>query len=243
MITDTVDIEDVYSTYDVRDLLYIDYEAENYILLSDGTICRMSSEAAETFSEAYDADYAMLYFTTKGIYMSESNGALSAATVKSGVVGDFELIADDAEILETDDTTIYYASDVYQNNYISYGDLYSYSNGTDTRLARDIMVEDINLYGDGAILAYTGYRSSSGYELTMIDSKGEATIIADNVTQYIRVDKSTLLYISDDDLYCYDGKTRTMVASDVDYVWSLESMEIENTLGWYDYDYDYYYYG
>jgi hypothetical protein len=34
-----------------------------------------------------------------------------------------------------------------------------------------------------------------------------------------------------------------MVASDVDYVWSLESMEIENTLGWYDYDYDYYYYG
>jgi hypothetical protein len=243
MITDTVDIEDVYSTYDVRDLLYIDYEAENYILLSDGTICRMSSEAAETFSEAYDADYAMLYFTTKGIYMSESNGALSAATVKSGVVGDFELIADDAEILETDDTTIYYASDVYQNNYISYGDLYSYSNGTGTRLARDIMVEDINLYGDGVILAYTGYRSSSGYELTMIDSKGEATIIADNVTQYIRVDKSTLLYISDDDLYCYDGKTRTMVASDVDYVWSLESMEIENTLGWYDYDYDYYYYG
>lgn len=58
------------------------------------------------------------------------------------------------------------------------------------------------------MLAYTGYESSSGRELSMINAKGESTLIGDNVTQYIRVDKSTLLYISDGDLYSYNGKKK-----------------------------------
>ena len=94
----------------------------------------------------------------------------------------------------------------------------------------------INLYGDGVMLAYTGYRSGSGYELTMINAKGETTLIGDNVTQYIRADKSTLLYISDGDLYSYNGKEKKMVRSNVDWLWSKNSMEISNLFNWSDYD-------
>jgi len=237
MITETVKIEDLYSAYDVLSLFDVNNEAENYIILADGTSCRMSINAAETFAEANDNGYVTLYFTNKEVYMSEGNGALSMATINGGVVGDFTIVTDDAKVLSVDGSILYYASESYQNNDVTYCDLYSCSNGTNTRMARDVILNNINLYSDGVILAYTGVRASLGHELTMIDSKGKTTLIGDNVTQYIRVDKSTLLYISDGDLYSYNGKEKSMVRSEVDWFWSQNSMEIDNTFGWYYYDY------
>ena len=58
----------------------------------------------------------------------------------------------------------------------------------------------------------------------MFASDGTSTIVADDVTEYIRVDDKTLLYIADGDLYVYDEKERTRVEMDVDYVWSKEQM-------------------
>ncbi len=237
LVTETVRLENVSSAYDVRSLFAIDNEAENYIILANGTSCRMSVGAAETFAEAYGNDYATLYFTNKEVYLREGNGALSMATISGGVVGDFTIVTDDAEVLSVDGSTLYYASGSYQNNDVTYCDLYSYSNGNSVRLARDIILNNINLYSDSAVLAYTGYRSYSGYELTLINSKGETTLIGDNVTQYIRVDKSTLLYISDGDLYVYNGKEKKLVRSEVDWLWSQNAMEVLHTFGWYDYDY------
>ena len=64
----------------------------------------------------------------------------------------------------------------------------------------------------------------------MIDSDGEATVIDDNVTQYIRVDESTVLYISDGDLYSYNGTESKKLKSDVEKIWSKNSAEIDMTL-------------
>lgn len=236
MITETVKIENTSSADDVRSLFDIDSEVENYIILSDGKLRRVSVGAAETFAEAYDNDYATLCFTNKEIYFSDGDGSLSIATITDDVISDFEIFNDNAEIMAVDGSTLYYASDPYQNNNIIYCDLYSYSNGTCTCLARDIMLTNINLYNDGVILAYTGYRNNFGYELTMINSKGETTFIGDNVTQYIRVDKSTLLYISDGDLYFYNGREKKMVRSEVDWFWSRNSMEILYTFGLADFE-------
>lgn len=236
LITEKVKLENVFSTSDVRDLFNINNGAENYIILADGTTCRMSAKAAETFAEADDSDSATLYFTKKEVYMSEDNGALSVAAISGGVVGDFSIVTDDAKVLSVDDSTLYYAGGSYQNNDVTYGDLYSCKNGTSTHMARDVISSGINLYGDGVMLAYTGYRSGSGYELTMINAKGETTLIGDNVTQYIRADKSTLLYISDGDLYSYNGKEKKMVRSNVDWLWSKNSMEISNLFNWSDCD-------
>lgn len=238
LVTKTVRLEDVSSIYDVMELFYIDYEAENYILpLSGTTVGQMSAGAADTLYEAGENGYFNLYFTDKAVYMSEESGALSEAPVSGGVVGDFSIITDDAEILNVDDSTLYYASGVYVNNDCSYCDLYSYTNGKSTRLARDIMLDTISLYEDGVLMVYTGYRNYYGYELTMIASDGTAKIIGDNVTQYVRVDKSTLLYISDGDLYSYNGKEKKMVETDVDWLWTLHSMKVEQQLGMYDYCY------
>ena len=75
-------------------------------------------------------------------------------------------------------------------------------------MANDIIVsEEVNLYSDGKILAYTD-GTYYKHELSMIDADGKATVISDDVSKYIRVDNSTLLYISDGDLYSYDGKEK-----------------------------------
>ena len=240
LVSDTVRLENISSIYDVRDLLSIDRKAENYILLSDGSICRMSAGAAKTYAEAYNSGYATPYFGDKTVYLCDSDNVLSAAPINGGVVGDFTVITDEVQVLSADGDTLYYASGAYQSNDRTYCDLYSYSKGASTRLARDVLLSNIKLYEDGVILAYTGYRNYYGYELTMFDPKGEATLIGDNITQYIRVDKSTLLYISDGDLYCYNGKEKRLVRRDVDQLWSRNSMEVRRTFGWYDYDYDYY---
>lgn len=237
MITEKIDLEDVYLISDVRDLLRIDHKAENNIILDNGTSCKMSAAAAEVFD---GSAFPRLYFTDGEAYMCEDDGTLSMAEIRSGSVGGFKIVADDAEILDRDDSTLYYSSGSYESGGVTYCDLYSCADGTSTRLARDIMYRNINLYSDGVILAYTGYRNYSGYELTMIDAKGNATRIGDEVSRYIRVNKSTVLLISDGDLYSFNGKEREKVRNDVDWLWSKNSMQIDYTFGWYDFGYNYY---
>ena len=70
----------------------------------------------------------------------------------------------------------------------------------------------------------------------MIDSNGKTTIIGDDIEQYIRVDESTLLYISDGDLYIYDGEDRSIIQNDVEWLWSRNLMEIQQSFGDYNYD-------
>lgn len=232
LVTETIKIDDVTSVNDVKSLFEINKKDENHIILTDGTLCRMSASSAGAFAEAYDKSYASLVFTSKEVYMLEENGALSMATINGGVVGDFSIVTDDAVILDVDGPTLYYANGSYQNNGFDYYNIYSINNGVSTCMAKDVMLYDINLFNDGKVLAYTGYKNNSGYELTMFDSKGESTFISDNVTQYIRVDKSTMLYISDDNLYFYNGKEKQLVKNGVEWIWSKNTMETDKTLNW-----------
>lgn len=245
LMTEKVDMEEVHGTYDVERTFYIDYEDQNYVLPFGSTSAyQMSEEAAFTFSEAYESSYAELTVTDNAVYMQEDNGALSVAAVTDGLVGDFSIITDDGHLIRMQGDKIYYINDTYDNNEVTYGDLYSYAEGEGTLLARDVVVSHydyydgyyvdgvrINSYEDGVILAYTDY-SRYGYELTMFNKKGEAEVVAEDVTSYVRIDASTLLLISDGDLYCYNGKEKTKLASDVDYLWCTDSMNA-TVLYWY----------
>ncbi len=231
MISETVQLENLYSVDDVYGLFSIDEEAENYIALADGTVVRMSASAAESFSTAYYDSFAKLYFRNGEVFLGEGDGALSVATISGGAVGDFSAVTDDADIVSFDEDTLYYASGYYDNNGVTYCDLYSYNKNGNARIARDVMAEYVNLYDDGAMLAYTGYQNRYGYELTMFDSEGKPTLIGEDISQYVRIDKSTLLYVSDGELYSFNGKEKQLIASDVDRIWSKNSMGVARTLG------------
>ena len=236
LLTETVALDDLYDYHDAYALFWLDPEADNPIILTeDGSVCHFSSSAADTWAEACDSDDAYLYFAPGYVYLEASDG-LSCAAISDGVIGSFKFLTDDADVRFQDGSTLYYFSNSYDSGDLPYVDLCACTDGVSTRLARDILVAPIQLYDDGIILAYTDYHAS-GYELTWIDPKDGQTYIADDVTQYLRVDKSMLLYLSDGDLYVYNGKEKTRVASEVDQVWSLQEMDYR-FIGWYDYGWD-----
>lgn len=230
MVDKTVNLADVSSVDEVKWQLFgIDrWEANHIFLLDSEEQCQMSASAAETYGKAYDENYANLWFVNGKAYLWGSLEGLFEADIENGTVGSFQLVTDAKHIVLTDeDSVLYYGNDYYVSGDQIYMDLYSRSGGTDTCLARGVLYNEINRYDDGMILAYTDYREDYGYELTMFDSKGDAALIAEDVTQYIRADASTLLYISGGDLYCYDGKERKMLQPDVDILWSREQMDFE----------------
>lgn len=157
------------------------------------------------------------------IYIAQIDG--------DGVVGKFNKIIDNASgaaLSEGEDPeSIYYVQPVRETGDSNYDNLYFYNHGVSTCLAQNIL--DGSWGSDGSILAYTDYDDTYGYELTMFSPEGEPTIIAQHVTAFVPTDSDTILYISDHDLYCYDG-TSKLVKSNVDYFWVSNASNIEDSL-------------
>lgn len=236
-VTDTVNLTDITTVDEVTQLFGINEELQNYVVPLGETIAyQMSVSAAEDFAEVDNSSYAELYFINDMVYMSQYYGEIYVANINEGVIGKFSIAIDEAAVLAVDESAIYYASDAYEFNDYLYCDVYYYNKEKSKCLAQDILYDTINIYSDGVILAYTGYRNGSGYELTMSDSNGETTIIGDDIKQYIRVDEETLLYISDHTLYLFDGEERHKLQSDVEWLWSKNAMEVQQSFGAYNYD-------
>lgn len=236
LVTEKARMRDIKFVDNVTSLFLIDFEAKNYVVLTNGTdVCQMSDSAAEEFGELFDEGYGYLFGSDgNDIYLGDTSGNVSIAHISDGEIGKFQHITDDGEILDIDGSKLYYVSNTYKRDSWTYGDLYAYNNGKKTNLAKDVMLDVLQTYEDDVVMAYTDYRSNYGYELTMFDSKGKANFIGEDVTQFIRVDPSTVLYISDDDLYCYNGKENVKIKRDVEWVWSNNFMEVSNYLSYFD---------
>lgn len=219
------DVNSITSAADVRDLFEIDYGDENNILFTDGSHYKMSAGAAKTISEAEgDLSYSSLCFKGDSVYFKNPNGnALFVAPINQGIVGDFSLLTDNGGIAQYGSKGEFYCT--YLDDGYDYCDLYLHQGSQNTLLADNIVQENINIYSDGIIMAYT-----NGRELAMIDSDGKKNIIADDVTQYIRSGQSTLIYISDGDLYLYNGKEKKLLQSNAEYVWSANYVPISEII-------------
>lgn len=236
-VTEKVDLEDIYSYYEVEYLFDFNPEVESNVLIySNNKTVKLPAVVAQTIVDAAERGDVALYFFEKEVLMNEEDGVLSRAEISGSSIGDFKLLADDAVVLTRSNNIVYYAANAYESSDDIYCDLYVYEKGESKRLAMDIMLEGIDIYEDGVILAETSYRSGRGYEYTLIKGD-ELTIIADNVTRIARLNNSDMLYISDNDLYFYDGKDREMIATDVDNFWCLDSMPIKTYLYRSQYDY------
>ena len=169
------------------------------------------------------------YAVGNQIIMIETGGnkTLVAAEVKDGVLGEFEQIADDAEIRGENAGVLYYTTGSYTQGTYDYADFYRYADGKVTCLVKDaLLLNYARVYEDGQVCVYTGNRSGGlSFELTLANKDGSQTVIADDVSYYLRVDKNNLLYISDGDLYWYNGKDKKRVVTDVDYFWVRDTME------------------
>lgn len=228
-VTEKLPFDDLQDIYTVKKLFYLNKSEENSVYLSNGTVCKTSSEAMETLGDADDISDSEFYFTDKLLFV-ECDG-LYVAPISDGVVGGFKLLSEDGYVIdESEKGTVYYAADSYKSNASYYYDLYAYKDGVATKVANECTYAYNTalgtVYEDDVILSPTMYHAiSESYELTMFDAKGKSTIINDNVTSFVRVNPSLLLYISDGDLYAYNGKENSRIRSDVRWVWSSDSMD------------------
>jgi len=232
LISEKPRLEDIgYDPYVVADLFQLNPQAENYIVpMTGSTVSQMSPRLAEEFAkECGGGNYAAnasFYFTDKEAYLNGSDGSLFMAAITDGVIGDFTLLAEDARVLALDGPTLYYAAEIYKSSGGTYCDLCACTDGVSSSLAKDILYDTITFYSDGTILAYTGYTEYSGAELTMIDADGNASIVGNDVAQYVRADDSILLYVSGDNLYCRNGNKDEQVGESVIWFWVQNPMEI-----------------
>lgn len=225
MVTDTVRMQDISDLSDVEALFKLDYGDENFLIhIGSTSPVKMSPKAAETYGNACVNGYVALHVTDSSVFLEESNSGLYVASVKKGTVSDFELLKDDAEVLMLVGNTLYYADNSYNNGKNIFCDAYAYKDGKSSRIAQDVYRYSIRVYDDNIVFAYTD-RTDSEFEVTAFDAKGKKTIVANNVTDYWRVDKNTVLYLSGGDLYSFDGKENKRIMKSVRWVWCKENMK------------------
>jgi len=229
LVTDKLPFDEVSSCNDINKLFSLEGSLnEKKVILSDGTSCKMPLGSAETYISALNSESgssADLFFADKEVYLSEDNGTLSVANIKNGIIEEFTIISDDAVFLGIYNSSFYYAADIYSAGSNVFCNMYSSTGGKPRCIAKDIILNRISLYDDGTILAYSDKDSYSGYELSMFSPNGDVVVIGENVTHYIRIDKAKYLYISDGDLFCFNGKESKLIQSNVAWVWS-QNMDI-----------------
>lgn len=194
------------------------------------TVTDSFSELTDEAYEDFEKLYSSFAYVLKDTIFLNADGDLLMASIKDGKVGGFKFVAEDAEFMWDDDETAYYTADSYDRDGDTYVDLYRYAKGESTRIAQDILDAKVSVYEDGNTYVYTD-ASSRGAELTCIGKNANRTVVADDVQQYIRMDKDNLLYIQDGDLYSYNGKEKTRLASDITRFWVASPMKAEAAFG------------
>ncbi len=216
----------------VYDLIEFNDKAENYIPAPDGSKCwQLSEKAVEVLAES--DDYTNFYYAGSDLYLFSGSNLYLAETDSSTVTG-LKLISDDAHYVSIDskNSTLYFSANSYSSSGTAYCDLCSTKAGETNTLCKDVC-QRVQLLEDGTIFAYTD-SNSRGYELTVIDPKGNKTILADEISQYVAVDKDKAYYISDGDLYIWNGKEKTRIRTDVTQFWTAESVKESKYLYLYD---------
>lgn len=209
----------------VNEIFSLNCMMQNYVILTDtGEIAQISKESVDSISniitDEASATSATFYLAGSDLYMNY-DGTLSVARISKKSIGRFEQISNETEVRASKDDTLYYTSKENGDN------LYAYKNGKVSCIAQNVPTSGIFKYEDDVILSCPGYGSEEGDELTLYGKEGSGILIADRVTDYVRLNKSTLLYVSDGDLYSWNGKEQTLIRSNVQGISSLKQMEAD----------------
>lgn len=117
---------------------------------------------------------------------------------------------------------LYYFTDVGGDG--ETGDLICY-NGGETVIAKE--VEGVFVYDDGTAFCHVGESYDSRkdlyeYTLCAVGGDGKTSRIADEVCDWIALGAKSVIYVSDGDLYHWNGKESERLAHDVDSIWAKE---------------------
>lgn len=219
-LTDLADLEYYYDIYDlILDSFSVDYSR-----------CYLNVSGNESEFKLEDDDLSMgsIYVISDkelviSVYEDGEQSLLSYSIGKDTLTYQDTIVEDYYSAYNTGDGKLYYYVDWNYNS--SDGDLYCYGGGKSTRIASEI--HTLYEVGSGAaryVLTDWEYNSRNDEylaEFAMLDSDGKAVRISDEVRigRIWFLDEQKVMYISDSDLYYWDGRENRRVASDVEYLW------------------------
>ena len=213
-------------------LFRCDYSKATYILTSNpDNKLELSAKAADDLFGAEDTNWPIFFSINKNIYFINNN-ELWSATVKEGEITGTVAVADGVYSVGHDDSSLYYISGQGNSNYV---DVCRITDGEATRIAQDVMVYDYTLYEDGSIIGYTDINSYSDDfcgDIALFDSNGEKQSVGTDVTDYVRKKPTEILFISEGNLYSFDGKEKEQLQNNVDRVWCSKTMKKNDTISY-----------
>lgn len=158
------------------------------------------------------------------VLMEGDGNVLAVVTLSDGILNSLTPIAQNASVLEMDESAIYYM--VSEDN-SDYCDVYKLSGGNSRCIAQDVEFRTIYLYSDGSTLA-SSYNSS----LVLTDCNSERYEISNSASSYVRADESTVLYVSDYGLWIWQNGESRLFANNAEKVWCSDPLEKVHYLGY-----------
>ena len=138
-------------------------------------------------------------------------GDLKRFTIADGKITSYLDIAQNAIVLAMDENAIYYKVEKEDTDYC---DIYKLANGNTTCIAQNVEFGMIYLYSDGSTTA-----RSHNNSLILTDGNGNRQEIASGVSSYVRADESTIMYISDDNVWIWQNGESRLLGTNGEQVW------------------------
>ncbi len=157
------------------------------------------------------------YMNKCDILVETDGGELVATTVTNGEFNSSTCVAQNASVLEMDESAIYYMISDDNSDYCS---IYKLTDGKSTCIAQDVEFGVIYLYSDGSTTARS-YNDS----LILTDGNGNRQEIASGVSSYVRADESTVLYISDYNAWIWQNGESRLLGTNGERVWCSNPLE------------------
>ena len=138
--------------------------------------------------------------------------------IRNNQLTDGELIAEDACNIRTglyeDTAALFFYEDVEDAGDYSYeGTLTCYVNGDCVEIAED--ANYVQMVSDSDMIVQTGAEEDDAYTLVVL-KKGDDEEIAEDVSTHEITEDENIFYISEDDLYYWNGKESVRIAKDVE---------------------------
>ena len=232
-----LDGEDIEYASDVTYGFEVNYTEGNHVLDTySGKMYQLSGKADDLWLELGESySYLRMIMAKDKVYIYNNiEFELYELEIDGSKLGNPTLLLDECKLIDSDDGDIYYSDDYYSSGDESYINIYSYKNGKSELLASDVTATSARIFEDGIIYGYTDY-SKDTYELSVFGKDGKGAVIADDVTGYTRLDSKNMLYISDDDLYLYNGKEPRKIDSDVVRIYPMDEYMPSEYLYYYEY--------
>lgn len=202
-----------------------DIETGRKVSMAPGLISQMESDFGNIEKGTLVGDH--LFITCYDSFQGKTT--ILAAPMDQDVISEYLILTNDGQIYCESGGELYYIVNSFKRDEDYYVDLYRYGESGPELLIEDVTALDTVVYEDGVVLAATNRSyvlEDILVDMVMITREGEQIPLAEDVKRVIRVDENTLLYISGDDLYCFDGRERKLVAQNIRTMESREEMAI-----------------